>query len=60
MGGHLVIPKNDILYTNEPSMSSHLRYKATFFVSQVWLLIACSTVYGYHVTFIENVEEQIK
>ena len=24
MGGHLVIPKNDILYTNAPAMGSHL------------------------------------
>ena len=24
MGGHLAIPQNDILYANEPPMSSHL------------------------------------
>ena len=25
MGGHLVIPQNDIFYTNEPPMGTHLR-----------------------------------
>ena len=45
MGGHLAIPQNDILYRNVSPMSSHLRLKATFPVSQVWLLIAGSTVY---------------
>ena len=44
MGGHVVIPQNDISYTNEPPMSSHLPYKVTFPVSQGWLLIAGSTV----------------
>ena len=44
MGGHLVIPQNDILYTNVPPMSNHLRLKVTFPVSQGWLLIADSTV----------------
>ena len=44
MGGHLAIHKNDILYTNVPPMSSHLHLKATFPVSQGWLLIAGSTV----------------
>ena len=46
MGGHLAIPQNGILYTNVPPMSSHLRLKATFPVSQGWLLIAGSTVHG--------------
>ena len=45
MGGHLAIPQNDISYTNEPHISSHLHYKATFPVSQGWLPIAGSTVY---------------
>ena len=45
MGGHLAIPQNGILYTNEPPMGSHLHLKATFPVSQGWLLIAGSTVY---------------
>ena len=44
MGGHLAIHKNYILYTNVPPMSSHLHLKATFPVSQGWLLIAGSTV----------------
>ena len=43
MGGHLAIPQNGISYTNEPPMSSHLPSKATFPVSQGWLLIAGST-----------------
>ena len=30
MGGHLIIPKNDILYTYEPLMSSHLFLKGHF------------------------------
>ena len=47
MGGHLAIPQNAILYTNEPPMSSHLHLKATFPVSQGWLLIAGSSVYGF-------------
>ena len=38
------IPQNAILYTNVPPMSRHLRLKATFSVSQRWLLIAGSTV----------------
>ena len=46
MGGHLAFPQNGILYTNEPPMSSHLRLKATFPVSQGWLLIAGSTVHA--------------
>ena len=33
-----------ILYANELPISSHLRLKATFPVSQGWLLIAGSTV----------------
>ena len=33
--------------TNEPPMSSHLYYKATFLVSQGWLRIADSTVSSY-------------
>ena len=44
MGGNLVIPQNDILFTNEPPMSSHLSEKATFPVSQGLLLIAGSTL----------------
>ena len=44
IGDHLVIPRNDIYYANEPSTSSHLSWKATFLVSQGWLLIAGSTV----------------
>ena len=44
--GHLVIPQNDILYTNDPPMCSHLREKSTFPVLQGWLLIAGSTVDG--------------
>ena len=44
MGGHLVIPQNDISDTNKPPMSSHLRVKATFPVSRGWLLIAGSIV----------------
>ena len=42
--GHLTIPQNGILYRNVPPMSGHLQLKATFPVSQGWLLIAgCST-----------------
>ena len=37
-------PQNGILYTNEPSMSNHLHLKATFPLSQGWLLIAGFTV----------------
>ena len=48
MGGHLAIPQNGILYTNEPSMSIHLSWKAIFPVSQRWLLIAGSTVYNFY------------
>ena len=44
MEGHLAIPQNDNSYTNKPPMSSHLPLKATFPVSQGWLLIAGSTV----------------
>ena len=55
MGGHLVIPQNDILYTNEPPISSHLVMKVTknvcvFCVLQGWLLIAGSTVHGISLT----------
>ena len=45
MGGHLAFPQNAILYTNKPTMGSHLSWKATFQVPQGWLLIAGSTVY---------------
>ena len=44
MAGHLTVPQNGILYTNAPSMSSHLHYKVTSPVSQGWLFIAGSTV----------------
>ena len=44
--GNLSIPQNDIFYTNEPPMSSHLHLKATFPVSQGWLLIASSTLFA--------------
>ena len=53
MEGHLTIPQNRISYTNEPPMSSHLPLKATFPVSQGWLLIAGSTVrYNLHNFFL--------
>ena len=41
MGGHLVIPQNDILYTNEPSMSSYLSWKATFLL---YYYFACKAI----------------
>ena len=53
MVGHLAILQNDIFYTNEPPMKSHLVQKATFPISQRrltfpmsqgWLLIAGYTV----------------
>ena len=47
MGGHLAIPQKGILYTNEPPMSSRLHQKATFPVSQGWLVIAGSTVFKW-------------
>ena len=45
MGGHSIILQNGILYTNKPSMCNHLQKKATFPVSQRWLLIAGFTVH---------------
>ena len=44
MRGNLAITQNGILYTNEPLMCSHVHEKATFPVSQGWLLTAGSTV----------------
>ena len=52
MGGHLAIPLNSILYTNVLPISSHLRLKATFSVSQGWLLIAGSAVLYNNVTWV--------
>ena len=48
VGGHLAIPQNGILYTNEPLMCSNLPQKSTYPVLQGWLLIAVSTVYTYN------------
>ena len=43
------IPQNGILYTNVPSMSSHLPLEVISPVSQGWLLIAGSTVSQMHI-----------
>ena len=53
MGGHwhLAIPQNGILHTNEHLMNSHHVLKATFPVSQGWLLIAGSTVVRIFIYF---------
>ena len=50
----LAIPQNDISYKNEPPMSSHLPQKATFPVSQGWLLIAGSTVFIFSSLILDN------
>ena len=41
-------PTGGIFHRNVPPKSSHLRLKATFPVSQGWLLIAGSTVPGFN------------
>ena len=55
MRGHLAIPRNGILYTNEPHMCSHLCLKATFPVLQGWLLLAGSSVFHCQLTIMWSI-----
>ena len=51
MESYLAFLQNDILYSNVLPISSQLRFKATFPVSQGWLIIAGYTLSRVFVIF---------